>query len=131
MLFLFNDVVLDIVPPVDAIRSDGFPLSAGAFAQIGLGEITTLVKEAVYQDINLAHTEPNKCQHLAVLVAAKTGANGVLVGPPASGASKPEEIGIRLAEISLVVMSNLWQMQQGGNLTMAHAYEIVWNSLGE
>ncbi|MBL4616588.1 MAG: hypothetical protein JKY46_02750 [Robiginitomaculum sp.] len=131
MLFLFNDVILEIGQPIDKITADDFPVPVPVFEQMHLAEITFLAKEEIFADLQLPRTNPNKAIHLAVLLAAKSEANAVLIGPPANGASAAAEIGIRLAEVSLVAMSNLWQLQVGDTLTYEHVYNSVWSSLSE
>jgi len=129
MLFLFNDVILDIQQPEEVISSSEFPMSFGAFQRIKMLEITELAFEELYLDLNLPRTQPEKAKHLAVLLAAKSGANAVLIGPPAEGARKPSDFGIRLAEVSLMTISHLYQLQEGGTLRPEHVQGTVWQSL--
>ncbi|MBL1430282.1 MAG: hypothetical protein COA60_001980 [Robiginitomaculum sp.] len=131
MLFLFNDVVLEIGQPVEVVSSANFPMPIAEFDKMPLAEISLLAKEAIFTDLQLVHSNPTTATHIAVLLAAKSAANAVLIGPPANGARTPAEIGIRLAEISLVVMSNLWQLQVGNTLSYEYVYQAVWSSLNE
>lgn len=129
MLFLFNDTLLDIPQPAEVLREGKFPVPEAEFARMSVGSIALLAKEQVYKDLQLPKTQPQVASHLSLLLAAKSGANAALVGPPLGGARKPEQMGLRLAEVSLVTISNLYQMQQGGNLTAAHVNEAVWLTL--
>lgn len=129
MLFLFNDTLLDIPQPVEMLRDGRFPIPEKEFGRMRMGEIALLAKEEVFKDLNLPHTQPDVARNLCILLAAKSGANAALVGPPLGGARKPEQMGLRLAEVSLVTMSNLYQMQESGNLTPNHVNQAVWLTL--
>ncbi len=131
MLFLLNDVILDIEQPNEIIRSDEFPISVAEFAQMSLADITGLAFEEVFKDLNLPRTQPEKAGHLATLLAAKTGANAALIGPPADGARQPSEMAVRFAEISLMTLSYLYQLQTGGTLQTSHVQESVWQALSD
>lgn len=131
MMFLFNDTLLDIPQASDLLREGKFPIPEADFARMSLGSIAMLAREEVYKDLDLPKNQPEVAKHLAILLAAKSGANAVLVGPPLGGARKPEQMGLRLAEVSLVTISNLYQMQEGGSLTPAHVNRAVWLTLQE
>lgn len=131
MLFLFNDVIFEIGQPLERIATDDFPVSLAAVEKMHSAEIVLLAKETIFADLQLAHSSPKKAEYLAVLLAAKLDTNAVLIGPPANGASTAAEIGIRLAEVSLVTMSNLWQLQIGNTLSSEHVYQSVWSSLSK
>ncbi len=130
MLFLFNDVVLELGQPLEALEAEDFPISKQAFAKMSLVQITTLVRQGIFEDLQLPRTQPEKARVLAIMLAVRTGAaNAVLVGPPATGASTPAEIGLRLAEVSLVTLSYLNHLQSGGTLTPQQVYRDVWQAL--
>ncbi len=129
MIFLFNDVLLDIEQPIEVIQSPDFPVSAQTFSRMQVSEIIKLACEEVFQDLQLPRTQPDVARQLAVLLAAKTGANAVLVGAPAEGARAPSDMGIRFAEVSLMTISHLYQLQKGGTLLPQHVQQAVWQSL--
>ncbi|PHR60932.1 MAG: hypothetical protein COA47_06955 [Robiginitomaculum sp.] len=131
MIFLLNDVLLDIKQPNEIIRSDGFPISTAEFAKMSLADITGLAFEEFYKDLNLARTQPEKAGHLAVLLAAKTRANAALIGPPTQGARQPSEMAVRFADVSLLTLSHLYQLQLGGTLQTSQVQEAVWQALSE
>jgi hypothetical protein len=129
MLFLFNDVLLDIGQPAEVIMSPEFPMSPAAFSNLKLGEISQLAREEVFKDLQLPRTQPKTAAHLGVLLAGKTGANAALIGPPAEGARRASEFGLRLAEVSLMTLSHLYQLQEGGTLQPYHVQQAVWQAL--
>lgn len=129
MLFLFNDVIFELGQPEEAMAAEGFPISKKDFARTSLAQTLNLAREAVFQDLQLPRTQPDKAKVLAVMLAVKTPANAILVGPPAIGAQSPAQIGLRLAEVSLVTLSHLNQLQEGGTLRPHDVQRDVWQEL--
>ncbi|VAV91369.1 hypothetical protein MNBD_ALPHA06-1431 [hydrothermal vent metagenome] len=129
MLFLFNDVIFEIGQPADAIRSGELPVSAAEFSKLQTSEVTLLACEAVFADLQFPHTQPEKAAHMSVLLAAKTGANSILIGAPPQGAREPAEMGVRMAEVSMFTISHLYQLQLGGTLQSVHVHQAVWQNL--
>ncbi|MBL4595366.1 MAG: hypothetical protein JKX99_02180 [Robiginitomaculum sp.] len=129
MLFLFNDVIFEIGQPTEVIQSEAFPITSAAFVKMRLSEIVTLACEAVFADIQLPHNQPEVAKNLSVLLAAKIAANAVLIGVPAEGAKEPADLGLRMAEVSLLTIAHLFQLQQGGTLLPQHVQQAVWQSL--
>ncbi len=129
MLFLFNDKIFEIGQPEEVIRSDGFPLSEADFSRLGNQEMLSLVRMEIFANPLLVHTLPERSKQLATIIAAKTNANAILAGPPADGAKTAAQIGIMLAEVSLLTMSFLHTQQIIDALTPQEVEQSVWAEL--
>ena len=129
MLFLFNDRVFEIGQPMEVISSLAFPLSHAEFNALPQNEVLTLVREEVFANPLLVHHNPVRAAQLATLIAAKNQANAVLAGPPKNGAEGPAQIGVLLAEVSLMSISALYAQQQAGTLTTSGVEKAVWAAL--
>ncbi len=126
MLFLFNDRIFDLQRPEEVINSDEFPMSYAQFLKTSRGMILHLVREEIFATPLLVHEIPERARQLSLLVAAKTGVNAMLAGPTAAGARRADEIAIQLAEVSLMTISNLFQLQDGGVLSPQIVEKSVW-----
>ncbi|PHS27954.1 MAG: hypothetical protein COA84_02865 [Robiginitomaculum sp.] len=129
MLFLFNDRVFDIGRPSEVIHSLAFPLSQAKFDALPHNEVLNLVREEIFANPLLVHHNPVRAAQLATIMAAKSEANAVLAGPPQSGAQSSAQIGVLLAEVSLMTISALHSQQQAGTLTTSGVEEAVWAAL--
>ncbi|KAA5801550.1 hypothetical protein F1654_11660 [Alkalicaulis satelles] len=129
MLFLFNDVVFDLGDARSfALES---PL-AGEYGQHALltlrvGRVVKMVREAVFDEPQLARTCPDKAAFLSALLAWKTDEANALLAVAARHISTPAQVQVRLASVSLVTISQLRELQEGGKLS-SHAVNLsVWS----
>jgi hypothetical protein len=129
MLFLFNDRVFELGHPSEIIQSLAFPLSRAEFNALPQNEVLQLVREEVFANPLLVHHNPVRAAQLATLIAAKSEANAMLAGPPQNGAQSSAQIGVLLAEVSLMTISALHAQQQAGTLSTSGVEEAVWASL--
>lgn len=127
MLFLFNDVVFNIGPPQQRLAASKCPVPTGAIASLTNGEMLSLLREAAFTDPNFARSQTEKAMALAAMTFLKTGANAVLaLRPPAcpSAANVP----VRLADVSLRVLGDLFALDQMGKLTPQAIDGAVWRA---
>jgi len=129
MLFLFNDRVFELGRPSEVIHSLAFPLSQIEFNALPHNEVLQLVREEIFANPLLVHHNPVRAAQLATITAAKSNANAMLAGPPQSGAQAPAQIGVLLAEVSLLAISALHAQQQAGTLTTMGVEQAVWAAL--
>ena len=129
MLFLFNDRVFELGRPSEVIQSLAFPLSQAEFNALPHNEVLQLVREDIFANPLLVHHNPIRAAQLATIIAAKSQANAMLAGPPQGGAQEPAQIGVLLAEVSLMAISALHAQQQAGTLTTSGVEEAVWAAL--
>ncbi len=129
MLFLFNDRLFEIGQPLEIVSSEDFPLPLNAFERLSQAQTLDLVREELFADPLLVHDVPVRASQLATIIAAKTNANAMLAGPPASGARSPRQIAVLLAEVSLLTLSSLYQRQKNGELRPQDVENAVWSAL--
>lgn len=128
MLFLFNDAMFDVSEPrqtaLDTGARAGFvPETLDAMR---IGKVVKMVREAIFDEPQLARTNPEVAHFLAAMMAWKTDeANAVLAVAPRN-ATLPAEVQVRLAAVSLITMTQLNQLQIDGKLS-SHAVNLsVW-----
>ncbi len=129
MIFLFNDKLFEIGLPLEAVHAEGFPISPGAFSRLSKMETLNLLRSEIFTDPFLTRNAPVKASHLATIVAAKTNANALLVGASADGAKTAADIAVRLAEVSLLTLAQLYARQQSGQLTTREVEQTIWSVL--
>ena len=124
MLFLMNDVVLDLAgqgapppPPAERLRV------------LSLDHVLKLGCE-LYAERPLLHREdPERARRLAALLVSKAPSiNAALFVAPARGCS-PQAVQSRVAELGIEVMAGLQSFAQGGALTAQIADREVWRRL--
>ncbi|MCA3691757.1 MULTISPECIES: hypothetical protein [Aquidulcibacter] len=125
MLFLFNDRVLMLTGNADAVINAGIP--ATAVARYTLNDSILAVQTAIMEMPNLASEAPQKAAALAWLIASRSDANAILfIAPPKC--RRPQEVGFRLATVSLTTLGSLKAQQDAGRLTPGIINTSVWQS---
>ncbi len=124
MLFLMNDVVLDLSEMKLTPR-----LTAHRFRALSFPSIMRMGQE-LYAETPLLHVErPNRARRLAALIQAKAPSiTGALFVAPGEGAS-PEEVTIRFAELTPSALEALKDRQDEGELDMLACDREVWRRL--
>lgn len=121
MLFLMNDVVLDLgeVQPSAA-------LPRRAMKALSVTSVTRLGRE-LYADEPLLHAaRPDRARRLAALIAAKAPeVNAALFTAPEPGC-EAEAVDVRLAQVSPDTMRRLTEAQAAGALDVVAADRSVW-----
>ncbi len=126
MLFLFNDRVLTLTGNADVAINAGIPSSA--VAHYTLNDSILAVQTAIMDIPNLAAESAQKAAALAWLIASRSSANAILfIAPPKC--KRPQEVGFRLATVSLATLGSLKAQQDAGRLTSAIINTSVWQSV--
>ena len=126
MLFLFNDRVLTITGNADLAINAGIPTAA--VARYTLNDSILAVQTAIMEIPNLAAESPQKAAALAWLIASRSSANAILfIGPPKC--KRPQDVGFRLATVSLTTLGSLKSQQDAGRLTAGIINTSVWQSV--
>jgi hypothetical protein len=126
MLFLFNDRVLMLTGNADVVINAGIP--AAAVARYTLNDSILAVQTAIMEVPNLASEAPKKAAALAWLIASRSDANAILfIAPPKC--RRPQEVGFRLATVSLTTLGSLKAQQDAGRLTSGIINTCVWQSV--
>ena len=124
MLFLMNDVVLDLAQMKLTPR-----LTAHRFRALSFPAIIRMGQE-LYAETPLLHLErPNRAHRLAALISAKTPSitAALFVAPRAD--ADPDEVTVRFAEPSRSALEDLMERQQSGDLDMLACDRQVWRRL--
>jgi len=108
-----------------------FPLPQVQVDSLTAGQLTALVREAIYADPNLPRAKPRQASHLAALISVKAPGANALLAVPQADASGPHEVGLRFANVPLVSMAVLHAMQERGALTAREANTEVWTRVSE
>jgi hypothetical protein len=124
MLFLMNDVVLDL-DTVDLTP----PAAAERYRRLSLDYVSDLGRE-LYADHPLLHYEaPERAARLAVMIVAKDPhINAALFVAP-SFHCPVDQVSVRYTNIASGVMSLLYKRQHAGKLTNLVADREVWKRL--
>ena len=126
MLFLFNDVVFDLGDLKSVLRGEDMPLDTAQIEALTPAQLTTLAREAVFADPNVAHTRPKHIRCLVALMAyVIPGSNAILVVRP-EGAKSWIEVGVRFAQVPIETLAFLWTAQQSKRLSAAEVNSSVW-----
>ncbi len=124
MLFLLNDVILNVQP-----GSAATPLDTRTLQALSPGALTRLGQEMYAEDPLLHRNDADRAARLALLIAAKTPeVNAALFAAPAKGCS-PEAVAARYASLSIDAMALLFMEQKRGALTPVVADNQVWRRL--
>ncbi|WP_417483005.1 hypothetical protein [Maricaulis sp.] len=131
MLFLFNETVFDL-GDVDSVLQDGtIPLPPSQFETLTTGHLTLLLREALYVDPMMATNKPERTRHLAALIAFRAPGANALLGVRPGNARGPDDVGLRFANVPMVILTYLWKRQKDGELNPAVINEEVWNRVTE
>jgi hypothetical protein len=124
LYFLVNDTLFDLeetnlVAPLDARRFESLPMSY----------VVQLGQELFAAEPLLTQNAPERARRLAMLLALKQpGLNAALFVAPARGC-RPDQVGVRFAELSLEVLGGLHAKQSMGELNAVAADRDVWRRL--
>lgn len=122
MLFLLNDVVLDI--EVSKLAS---PMIAGHLGKLSVGQVTTLVREVFAQNPRLTAASPIKASRAAVMMVLKdTELNAALFLTPGRICA-PGDVTVRFASLAAELMFQLKGIQDRGRLTPGAVNALVWS----
>jgi hypothetical protein len=124
MLFLMNDVVLDLSQMKLTPR-----LTAHRFRALAFPSIIRMGQE-LYAETPLLHLErPARAMRLAALIQAKAPSiTAALFVAPAAGVD-PDEVTVRFAEPSRRALEDLHDRQEAGALDMLTCDRQVWRRL--
>jgi hypothetical protein len=124
MLFLMNDVVLDLE---DAEMSPAH--AAHRYRRLDLEFVSDLGRELYAEQPLLQWTAPERAMRLAVMIRAKAPhINGALFIAPAEGCPL-DEVSVRYTQISPPMMQALAGRQEAGALNNLVADREVWKRL--
>ena len=124
MLFLLNDVVLNLAPTEMAP-----PVAAPRFRSLSLGFVEKLGRELFSEEPLLHRSQPERSRRLASLILLKQPEiNAALFVSPARSCDE-KLVAVRYAQISFDVMGLLYERQQQGALTTVEADRQVWRRL--
>ena len=128
MLFLFNDVVINVGDPRATALEAGLPhgFSEAKLMSMRIGRVIKLVREAMFDEHYLPRTNADVARFLAALVAWKTDEANALLAVTPNGAVSAAEVQVRLASVSLVAMTQLDELQRSGKLSSHVANLSVW-----
>jgi hypothetical protein len=126
MLFLFNDVVIDLGDLKSVLRSSDMPLSYAQIDALTPAQLNTLIREAVFADPNIQHNKPKHIKHLTALFSyVVPGANAILaVRPP--DAKVWQDVGMRFAQVPIETLAYLWRQQCQRRLPASEVNSAVW-----
>ena len=126
MLFLFNDVVFDVGAPDETALNCGVPLDDAAIRSLTVAKVIKLVREAIYDNPDLARSSPDKANFLAAMLAWKTGEANALLAVRPTAITDPMDVTIRLADVSIIAIQQLHQLQTANRLTARAVNDTVW-----
>ncbi|MGJ3230293.1 MAG: hypothetical protein ACFE0P_00675 [Oceanicaulis sp.] len=129
MLFLFNDAVFDLGDPRDTALETGM---AHGYAQdtlltMRVGKAVKLVREAVFDEPQIARTNPEVAGFLAALIAWKTDEANAMLAVAPRRIQTAAQVQLRLASVSLVTIQQLRELQGAGKLSSHVANLSVWS----
>ena len=124
MLFLLNDVVLNLAPTEMAP-----PVASQRFRTLSMTFVEKLGRELFAEEPLLHRFNPERARRLASLILLKQPeVNAALFVAPARGCDE-KLVSVRYAQIGFEVMGLLYERQQHGNLTTVEADRQVWRRL--
>lgn len=124
MYFLLNDTLLELDE-----RNLVSPLDARRFQALSMEFVVQLGKELFAEEPMLAQRAPERARRLAMLLALKQpGLNAALFVAPGHGC-KPDQVGVRFAQLSIEVLASLQSRQATGALDAVSADREVWRRL--
>lgn len=124
MLFLLNDVVLNLAPTEMAP-----PVASQRFRTLSMTFVEKLGGELFAEEPLLHRFNPERARRLASLILLKQPEiNAALFVAPARGCDEAL-VSVRYAQIGFEVMGLLYERQQHGALTTVEADRQVWRRL--
>jgi hypothetical protein len=128
MLFLLNDRVLDVGDADATLRASGFPVerlgpAPSPVAVLEAARATFLANPAFHRG------ESPQVGGLCALIHLSSGANAALFVVP-DGAHATAQVGVRLADLELLMIAKLAARQAGAPLDPAMLNREVWAKAG-
>ena len=125
MLFLLNDVVLELEPS-KLVR----PAVAGHLAKLSIGQVSTLVREVFAHNPRMPASHPQLSRRAAVMLVMKNPTlNAALFLTPGRPCA-PDDVTVRFATLGTEVMFQLKALQDQGRLTPGAVNALVWSRAG-
>lgn len=123
MLFAFNNAVFDLGDPAQTYKT-----MPEKFHGATLKEALRVTQGVIMEYPDVVKTHPQKAMALAALVACRAGdANAMMAFVP-PGTTVSQNVVVRLASVSLVVLQSLFQLHNEGKLSKKHVNAMVWKS---
>lgn len=129
MLFLFNDAIFDLGDARTFALEHRLAEQAGpaAVMKLRVAQVVKMVREAIFDEPQLARTSPDKAAFLGALVAWKTDDANALLGVAPRHITLASQVQVRLAAVSLVTLQQLRDLQDSGRLSSHAANMSVWS----
>ncbi|MFP4518268.1 MAG: hypothetical protein ACLFQ5_02315 [Oceanicaulis sp.] len=129
MLFLFNDAVFDLGDPRDTALETGAAhgFSEETLLTMRVGKAVKLVREAVFDEPQIARTNPEVAGFLGALIAWKTDEANALLAVAPRHIQLASQVQLRLASVSLITIQQLRELQTAGKLSSHVANISVWS----
>lgn len=125
MLFLFNERILTIAGGPELVTGAGMP--ANIVTGFSLNDCIIAAQTAIMARPNLALEDTGKATALAWLIASRSQANAAMfVAPPKC--KSHQQVGFRLATVSLSTLGNLKALQDQGKLNAPIVNASVWQA---
>jgi len=129
MLFLFNDAIFDLGDPREFALEHALaePLGPSAVMTLRAAQVVKMVREAIFDEPQLARTSPDLAAFLAALAAWKTDETNALLAVAPRHITLASQVQVRLAAVSLITLQQLRDLQDGGRLSSHAANLSVWS----
>ncbi|XBQ15118.1 MAG: hypothetical protein ABL308_09105 [Oceanicaulis sp.] len=129
MLFLFNDAMFDIGDARATALELGLAHGYAEETLLGMrvGKVAKMIREAIFDEPQLARTNPELGCFLAAMIAWKTDEANAMLAVAPRHAQLPTQVRLRLASVSLVTMAQLRELQSQGKLSSHAANLSVWS----
>ena len=125
MRFLINDALIEIGEPHKTLAETGCPVAPEKLKKMTRAELLALVQGVFFLTPDFVREKPDKAAALASLIYLKTDANALLcVRTPKVKVSG--DMPVRLAQLSLQVLSDLVRRDTEGKLTPESIDRAVW-----
>ncbi|MGY6628044.1 MAG: hypothetical protein ACXIVL_05970 [Oceanicaulis sp.] len=129
MLFLLNDAIFDLGDARTFALGHRLaePIGDAPLMKMRIAQVIKMVREAVFDEPQLARTSPDKAAFLAAMVAWKTDEANALLAVAPRHITLASHVQVRLAAVSLVTMQQLRDLQESGRLSNHAANMSVWS----
>ncbi len=125
MLFLLNDLVLDL-EPAKLVSPD----VAGHLDKLSMGQITNLVCEVFAQNPRLPAASMTLSRRAAVMMLVKDQRLNAALFLTPGRVCAPGDVDVRFASLATEVMFQLKHIQDQGRLTPGAVNALVWSRAG-
>jgi hypothetical protein len=123
MLFLLNERILDLGSVNDTLSKVKGGLPPGGLTPV---RAVALGREAAFAAGGLQNAKEDMRQLVGAALVAACDANAAVFVLPVN-ARGPQDVAMRLAKVSLVIMARLLDLQGAGKLTAAAINAYVWS----